>query len=144
VILIDANLLLYAYDASSAQHDSARHWLESTLTEEEEVALSWVAVLAFLRIATSRHALGSPFTINEATDIMDSILSRSNVRVLTPGSSHWQLFRKLLIDSHASANLATDAHIAALALEHDCVLATSDKDFTRFAGLKIVNPIAKQ
>jgi toxin-antitoxin system PIN domain toxin len=144
VTLIDANILLYAYDAGSSQHTAAREWVESALTEEDEIALSWLTIIAFLRIGTSKHALGSPLTVNEATDIMAAILSRSNVRTLSPGPAHWDIYRRLLIGSQATGNLATDAHLAALALEHNCMLATNDKDFTRFSGLKIVNPIAKQ
>ena len=144
MILIDSNLLFYAYDADSSQHASAAQWLEHTLTEHEEVAVAWITILAFLRISTSSHALAHPLTLDEATDIVDSIVSSSNVLVLQPTAGHWMIFRRLLIDSQAVGNLTSDAHLATLALEHDCMVATNDKDFTRFTGLKIINPIAKQ
>jgi len=144
VILIDVNILLYAYDADSSQHFAAREWLESSLTEEDEITLSWITIIAFLRIGTSKQAMRNPFTLTEARDIVDAILSRSNVRVLQPSMAHWGIFSRLLVESQSVGNLATDAHLAALALEHNCVLVTNDKDFTRFAGLKIINPIAKQ
>ena len=140
--IIDANVLLYAYNADAAEHDSAREWLESQLSASDILCFSWQTITAFLRISTNTRAFAHPFTIAEATRIVTDWLERPQSVVLTPGERHWDILSNLLTTGQAVGPLVMDAHLAALALEHGCTLATTDRDFARFPGLQIVNPLA--
>lgn len=140
MILIDANLLLYAYDSSSAHHERARGWLSNLLSNPEPVALAWVTILAFLRIGTDRR-LRNALSVSEASEIVSSWIDRSNVTILTPTERHWEILERLLKQGQAAGRLVMDAHLATLAVEHGASLATSDRDFTRFPGLSILDPL---
>ena len=141
MILIDANLLLYAYDPSSLQHHAARNWLESTFSKPELIGLPWLTLLAFVRISTNPRALENPLSVAEAGAIVSDWLERPTVIVLNPGDRHWQILRDMMIKGQARGALVTDAHLAALAIEHGATLATTDRDFARFPGLKFFNPL---
>jgi hypothetical protein len=141
VILIDANILLYAYDSSSAHHQVARAWLETTLSEPEPVGLAWMTLVAFLRISTNPRALARPFSIAEAVAIVSEWLERPMVTLLAPGDRHWEILRNLLLEGQAPGPLVMDAHLAALAIEHGATLSTNDRDFARFPGLRLQNPL---
>jgi toxin-antitoxin system PIN domain toxin len=141
VTLIDANLLLYAFDLSSTHHRTARNWLETTLSKPEPVALSWATILAFLRIATNPRLLQRPLAIATAAAVVSQWLARPTVTVLSPGDRHWQILSRLLVEGQAQGPLVTDAHLAALALEHGATIATVDRDFARFPGLRFFNPL---
>jgi toxin-antitoxin system PIN domain toxin len=141
MILVDANLLLYAYDPSSPQHDLAREWVESTLSAPEPVGLAWIALLAFMRISTSSRPLEHPLSVTEATAIVAEWFERPTVTLVNPGEKHWEILRDLLTRGQARGPLITDAHLAALAIEHGATLATTDRDFARFPGLKFFNPL---
>jgi uncharacterized protein len=141
MILVDANLLLYAYDPSSPQHVAARNWLEATLSKSGLVGFSWVTLLAFLRIGTNPRALEHPLSVAEAEGIVSEWLERPTITVLNPGDRHWDILRKLLTKGQVRGPLVTDAHLAALAIEHGAILATTDRDFARFPGLKFFNPL---
>jgi len=142
VILVDANLLLFAYDAASEHHARARTWLEDVLSGSDPVGFAWVTLLAFLRIATNPRALARPLTLAEATAIVSSWLGQPCVSLLQPGERHWEILSGLLEPAQARGPLVMDAHLAALAMEHGAVLASNDRDFARFDGLQIVNPLA--
>lgn len=142
--LIDANLLLYAYDTTSARHKSARAWLEDAFSRPEPVHLSWQAIVAFLRISTNPRALENPLSISEAVAIVSEWLERPMVAILTPGVRHWEILRGLLTEGQVYGPLVSDAHLAALAVEHGAELKTTDRDFSRFPGLKWKNPLAQQ
>lgn len=141
MILLDANILLYAYDEEATQHARARAWLEEALTGPRPVNLAWVAILAFLRISTDRKALFQPLNMHEAATAVDGWLARSQVGILNPGDRHWEILRALLRDGQASSRLVTDAHLAALAVEHGATLCTTDRDFARFPGVRTLNPL---
>ena len=141
MILIDANLLLYAYDESSSGHVPARSWLDAVFSGKEQVWLSWMTILAFLRISTNPRALQNPLTMREASEIVETWLERPQVDILNPGESHWQILRELVLDSQVRSQYVADAHLAALAIEHGATLYTHDRDFARFHGLKFVHPI---
>jgi len=141
MILIDANLLLYAYDSGSVHHEAARGWLETVLSNSEPVGLAWVALLAFLRIGTDRRLRKDAPSIEEATAIVSGWLEQPMVTLLDPGERHWEILRRLLQEGQASGPLVTDAHLAALAIEHGATLATTDRDFSRFPGLRVLNPL---
>ena len=141
MILIDANLLIYAIDSSSPHHHAARDWLESVLSGVDEVGLTWNVILAFLRIVTHPAVVRQPLSADAALAYVDSWLEQPCVRTVVPGTKHWLIFRSLLRSTGTAGNLASDAHLAALALEHDCELHSSDHDFKRFPGVRHVNPL---
>jgi toxin-antitoxin system PIN domain toxin len=141
MILVDANLLLYAYDSTAPEHRKARRWLEDVLAEPEPVLLPWQSIHAFLRIATNPRAWRTPLTIEEARAIVDEWLSLPNVLTPSAGERHWEILREFLSDSQCHGPLVTDAVLAALAVEHGATLCTNDRDFTRFPKLRFVNPL---
>jgi len=141
VILVDANLLIYAHDSASAHHEVARGWLEETLSRPEQVGLAWVVILAFLRVGTNRRLRPNAPSIAEAVGIVAGWLERPTVALVHPGERHWEILRSLLEEGQAPGPLVMDAHLAALAIEHGATLATTDKDFTRFPGLRVFNPL---
>lgn len=140
MILLDANILLYAYDSASAHHTAAKKFLESRLSSVEPVGLAWHPVLAFLRIGTNPRVRASPMSTKEAAGHVRSWLARQNVSVLDAGPRHWEILEKLLLQAKVTANLVSDAHLAALAIEHGATLVTSDHDFARFSGLSWKDP----
>lgn len=142
MIVIDANILLYAYDKTSPHHAKARKWLELTLSSGAPVGLPWLAAAAFLRIATNPRLPGDRFTPEEAVRIVDRWLEQPNVRMLAPGESHWPIFRRMVIEGQARGPLSTDAQLAALTIEFGGELHTTDRDFARFSGLRWTNPLA--
>jgi toxin-antitoxin system PIN domain toxin len=139
--LIDANLLLYAYVPSSKHHEATRAWIEARFSESEPVGLPWMVLLAFMRVSTNPRILERPLSIDEANQIVSAWLARTNVIVLNPGHSHWGILQTLLAEGQAIGPLVTDAHLAALAIEHGAILATADRDFARFPGLRFFNPL---
>jgi len=142
VILVDANLLLYAYNASAPEHERARVWLEERLSRPEPVALSWAGIGAFLRLITNRAVFPAPLSIAEAVAIVGSWLGRPMVVVLAPGPRYWSLAGPLLERANARGPFVADALLAALALENGATLATHDADFLRFPELPTVDPVA--
>jgi uncharacterized protein len=141
VILVDSNLLFYAHDALSDFHDKARGWWDAQLSGTEPVCLCWPVLGAFIRIGTNARLHPRPMTLQEAVDRIRSWLEQPCVRVITATDRHWDIFRRLLLESNAAGNLVSDAHLAALAVEHNCELHSSDDDFSRFRGLKWTNPL---
>lgn len=140
--LADANLLLYAYDTSSPRHELARAWLEENLNGREPFAIPWSSVHAFLRIGTHPSVFAHPLSIREAADAVESWLGLPAVHVPEPGPRYWPILQGLLIGGQARGNLVGDAHLAALAIEHGATLCTTDRDFARFPGLRVVDPTA--
>ena len=143
MILIDANVLIYAHNTTSTHHAAAKEWLESTLSAETDVRLGLVTVLAFVRIVTSPQLFDEAMTSPEALDIVGAWLARENVTVCEPSERHWQVLTDLAIKGQARGPLLMDAHLAALAVEHGATLATSDRDFARFPGLRWIDPITR-
>jgi uncharacterized protein len=140
VKLLDANILLYAYDSDSPQHTACRAWLEAAFNAEETVALPWQTSLAFVRIATNPRAVRRPLTASEACDIVGSWLLRPNVVILAAGERFWEIFKAQMLEAQVSGPLVTDTALAALALEHGATICSTDRDFRRFEGLKLLNP----
>jgi toxin-antitoxin system PIN domain toxin len=141
VIVLDANILLYAYDATAAQHGTARHWLERVLSGGDPVGLPWQSIGAFLRIVTNPKLPGARFTAEEASRLVDDWLGQPNVRVLAPGENHWRLLRQMINEGQGRGPLVSDAQLAALTIEYGGVLHTTDRDFARFPGLRWTNPL---
>jgi toxin-antitoxin system PIN domain toxin len=142
VKVLDLNILLYATNRDSPRHAAAKNWLGLTLSGEESVAIPWIVVLGFLRIATSRQVFPRPISVDEAVAVVDGWLSQPPVVTLNPGDEHWRMLTRLLMDVGSAGNLTTDAHLAALAIEHGAELCSTDTDFARFPHLRWMNPLA--
>ncbi len=142
MIVLDANILLYAYDSSSAPHKRARRWLEQAFSGATPVGLPWQTIAAFLRIATNTTLPGKRLSAQEAVAVVDSWLEQPNVRILVPSEDHWLQLRSVILEGQARGPLITDAQLAALTIEYGGVLQTTDRDFARFPGLRWENPLA--
>ena len=138
--IVDVNVLLYAINQDSEQHAPARAWLEEALSGSERIALPWIVILAFLRLVTSPRVFPKPMASADALATVDAWLSRPQVVTLSPTDDHWPELRSLLERTGTAANLTTDAHLAALALEHSAELCSFDSDFARFPGLRWIRP----
>ncbi|HET7711134.1 MAG TPA: type II toxin-antitoxin system VapC family toxin [Thermoanaerobaculia bacterium] len=141
MILIDVNLLIYALDRDSPQHRKARQFLEETLSSSTPVGLAWIVVLAFLRVTTRSGIMRNPLLPERAVRYVDSWLERPNVSLVSPGERHWAILRNILRVSGTAGNLTSDAHLAALAIEHGYAIYSTDHDFRRFAGIEHVDPL---
>jgi uncharacterized protein len=141
VILVDANLLLYAEDSLSEHHEAARAWWDEQLSGTVPVCLSWPVLKAFIRIGTNARLHQRPLTLKEACERVQSWLDQPCVRLIQPTEEHWKIFQRMLKEGNATGNLVSDAHLAALAVEHNCALQSTDNDFARFKNLKWNDPV---
>jgi uncharacterized protein len=141
VILVDANLLLYAIDSDSPHHRQARPWLERTLSGTEPVGLPWIVILAFVRITTRHGIMRRPLPPADALAYVESWLEQPCVEIVSPGEEHWPILCRMLETTGTAGNLTSDAHIAALALERGARICSTDHDFARFPGIRHVNPL---
>lgn len=142
MILVDANLLLYAKVADYPQHPRAAAWLEARLNGPDRVGLPWPSLLAFLRLITNPRLFAQPLSLAEAWAQVEEWLALPPVWIPLPTVHHALQLGPLLHVAGATANLIPDAHLAALAIEHDLTLCSSDQDFARFPGLRWDNPLA--
>jgi hypothetical protein len=142
MILLDANLLIYAVNADAAMNPKAKSWLESALSGRETVGFPWNVLLAFLRLTTRPGLFRRPLPVDTAFALMASWLEQPSATIVHPGPRHLQVLRELLRPLGAGGNLTSDAHLAALAIEHRAELCSSDSDFARFHGLKWRNPLS--
>ena len=143
MIVLDANILLYAYDSASSHHKKARAWVEEVFSQAAPIGLPWQTVGAFLRIITSSRLPGERFGLEEAVQLVDRWLEQPNTRLLAPGDDHWSRLRGMIVEGQASGALVSDAQLAALTIEYGGVLYTTDRDFARFPGLRWTNPLYK-
>jgi toxin-antitoxin system PIN domain toxin len=132
VKIIDANVLLYAVNRQSTEHQAAHRWLTSALSGTEVVGLPWVSLLAFIRLSTSRRIFASPLSPADAMTLVESWLAQPAAVTVEPTTRHSSVLRGLLEQAGTAGNLTTDAHIAALAIEHGAIFVTFDRDFERF------------
>ena len=119
----------------------ARQWWEATLTSPRAVGLPWASMLGFIRVVTIPRLMQSPLFSHQATGYVRGWLSAPNVQIVHPGESHAQLVFGMLEELGTAGNLTTDVHLAALALEYNAEIATTDADFARFRGLRWFNPV---
>jgi toxin-antitoxin system PIN domain toxin len=140
VKLVDLNVLLYAVNKDAVHHEAVLNWWQAALNGDESVGLPWIVLLGFLRLATNPKIFPNPLGARAAIDKIDTWLSAPTVCVVTEKPEHWRLLRTLLADVGVAGNLTTDAHLAALAISHGAVLASCDRDFARFEGLRWENP----
>jgi toxin-antitoxin system PIN domain toxin len=141
-MLVDANLLLYAVNEDSNQHDAARDWLSQQLNGARRVGLPWQSLAAFLRIATHPRAFASPLSAREAWERIEEWLAAGPAWIPLPGPRHAEIIRDLIARHDVRGNLIMDTMLAALAIEHGLTLHSTDGDFARFGGLRWVNPLA--
>lgn len=142
MILPDINLLIHAYNSDSPVHSAARAWWEGLLNGTRPVALSWTTMLGFLRISTHRHVLANPLPVATACGHVRAWLAQPYAMILEPSPKHAEILFGLLEGLGTAGNLTTDAHLAALAIDHQAELHSTDADFARFPGLKWRNPLA--
>lgn len=142
MILPDLNLVIYAHNADAPHHAAARAWWEALLNGTVPVVIPWVVALGFVRLMTHRAVLVSPMVPAAAVGYVRGWFERSNVERIEPGSLHLDVLERLLSVVGAAGNLTTEAHLAALAIEHQCELHSNDTDFARFPGLRWRNPLA--
>jgi len=141
-MLIDANLLLYAVDELSPFHQRSVDWLTEALNGPRRVGLPWMSLTAFLRISTNPRATARPLSPSDASAFVRDWLAADVVWQPGPGPRHGEIFLELVDEGQLTGNLVSDAHLAAIAMEHGLVLASNDSDFGRFSGLHWDNPLA--
>ena len=142
MILPDINLLLHAYNTESPAHADARAWWEELLNGTRPVGLSWATMLGFIRLSTHRLILTNPMSVSNACGHVRAWLAQPYVSILDPGPRHAEIVFGLLESLGTGGNLTTDAHLAALAIEHQAELHSTDADFGRFPGLRWKDPTA--
>ena len=142
MIVLDVNILLYAYDAASPHHAVAASWLERTVSSGELVGLPWQTITAFLRISTNPRAMSRRLLPEEAVETVSEWLHQPNIRILEPTGDHWTVLSRMILEGQTSGPLVTDAGLAAITIEYGGVLQTTDRDFARFPGLRWTNPLA--
>ncbi len=142
MILPDLNVIVHAYNRGSASHQAARQWWETSLSHSRPVGLCWAVMLGFIRLSTQRRILAAPLTVSAACAEVRAWLAQPQVSIVEPGRRHASILFDLLEQVGAAGNLTTDAHLAALAIEHQCELCSTDADFNRFPGLRWANPLA--
>ncbi|KQC14782.1 MAG: twitching motility protein PilT, partial [Methanosaeta sp. SDB] len=120
---------------------AARLWWDEQLSGASPVCLCWTVITAFIRVSTNPRVFQRPLSLEEALSRVQSWLDQPCVRIARPTERHWAVFQKMVREGQAVANLVTDAHLAALAVEHGCELASTDSDFARFPVLRWINPL---
>lgn len=132
----DVNVLLYAVNADSPQHGAARSWIETSFARPQGIGFAWAALLGFLRLSTRTGIFAEPLSIEPALGVVDAWLHHPAARALGTTDRHAGVLGSLLLGAGVGGNLVSDAHLAALAIEHNAELGTFDRDFERFAGLR--------
>lgn len=143
MILPDINILIYAYNKAAKQHRKCAVWLEATLNADETICFSWHTIMGFVRIVTTPNMFPNHFTPAAALDIASSMMTAQNAKMLQPGIRHFAILRKLIEQTGISGARISDAHIAALAIEHGATIASADRDFRVFDGIDLINPAAE-
>lgn len=141
LILPDINLLVYAYNDGAPDHAKARKWWEGLVNGVERVGVPWIVAAGFVRLMTHPRILTNPLSPSVALDAVGEWFQYDHVMPINPGADHLKHFRTGLDAAGVGANLVTDAHIAALALEYQGVVHSNDSDFNRFPGLRWINPL---
>lgn len=141
MIVLDANILLYAHNSSAPQHPAIQQWLASLIEAGETISLPWTTIWAFLRLSTSSRVWPNPLDAQTAAGLIREWLSQPGVMVLAPGPRHLDLLERLVDVYRATGPLVSDAVLAALAIENGATVASTDQDFRRFPELRWVNPL---
>jgi hypothetical protein len=139
--VVDINLLIYAINKDTPHHSKAKKWLENSLSSDEPFGFAWIVILGFLRIVTNGRIMPMPLPAEVALATVDEWLQQPPSVTIAPSHQHWNIFKELLMPLGTAANLTSDAHLAALAIEHGARLYSTDHDFSRFQSLRWTNPI---
>ena len=139
--IVDINLLIYAINRDTPHHSKAKKWLEDSLSSDESFGFAWIVILGFLRIVTNGRIMPTPLIPEVAIDSVNDWLLQPPSLTIAPSHQHWSIFKELLMPLGVAANLTSDAHLAALAIEHGARLYSTDNDFSRFQSLRWTNPI---
>ena len=139
--LPDVNLLVYAADETAARHERALEWVQTTLSGTETVGFAWLVLIGFVRITTSPKIVAAPWSAAQAVDVVDRWLAQPAATIVHPTDRHAAVLRDLLAPLGTGGNVTSDAHLAALAIEHGATLCSHDNDFSRFAGLSWLDPL---
>jgi uncharacterized protein len=137
MLLPDVNVLLYAVNSAAAQHGLARSVIEQAYTDGIGLGFTWTALLGFMRLSTRAGIFARPLTVEQALATSRAWLEHPQAQVLNPTEQHHAVLGRLLLGAGMAGNLTTDAHLAALAIEHGATLLTFDRDFERFSGLRL-------
>lgn len=140
--IVDLNILLYSVNRDDPHHDVARKLWENLLSSNEPVGLAWITLVGFVRLVTHPSVFAKPQTTIQAIEGVTAWLDHSNTRLVTETEDHWQALQELLIEVRVTGNLATDAHLAALAISRGATLVSFDTDFGRFTRLRWENPLS--
>jgi len=140
VILLDVNVLVLSNRIDMPRHEPARNWLEQRLADTEVVGLPDSSLAGYLRLVINHRIFPNPTSPQDAIAFCAALLGAPAARRVSPGTGHWQVFVDFINDLGLRANDIPDAHLAALAVEHGAALATSDRGFARFSGLRLVDP----
>lgn len=141
MILLDANILLYAYNTDAPEHVRAAEWLKRAFEEERQIGIPWQTAWAFVRLSTSSRIYQTPFEPGAALKVLRSWMEWETVQMLTPGSRHLAYLELAMVDGRVTGALTSDAVLAALAMEYGATLISTDRDFARFPQLKWQNPL---
>jgi toxin-antitoxin system PIN domain toxin len=144
MIIVDANLLIYAVNRDAPYHQKAKAWLGATISGTETVGLPWIVLLAFLRLTTKMGLFQRPLPVETAFGVVEAWLEQPCVTVPEPPAHHLRTLRGLVIPLGTGGNITSDAHLAALAIAHGAELCSADSDFSRFAGLRWRNPLRER
>lgn len=136
MVIVDTNVLLYAVNRRMPEHAECLEWLERSLRGSEAVGFAWVALLGFLRVGTNPAALSEPISVQDATTQVERWLGAPAAVVAHPTSRHAAILSGLLRQARQGGNLVPDAHLAALAVEHDATVVSFDRNFARFEGVR--------
>ena len=141
MILFDVNVLVHAFHEASPEHEAYRSWLQAAVNGDEPFGVSELVLSGFVRVATHPRVFDPPAPAADALAFAAALRSRPNAVVIAPGPRHWSIFERLCLLACARGNLVADAYLAALAIESGCEWITSDRDFSRFPGLRWRHPI---
>lgn len=142
MVLPDVNVLVYAHREDTAHHAGCRGWLETVVNGDAAFGLSELVLSGFVRVVTHPKVFTRPSPISDALAFADQLREGTNCVRVEPGPRHWEIFRRLCVEHGVKGNLVPDAYLAALAIESGCEWVTTDRDFSRFAGLRWRNPVA--
>ena len=142
MIVLDANILIYAYKPEAMQHPRVRQWLEERMSHREQIGIPWLASWAFLRVVTNPGINANPASTGRAFGIIRDLLQQPNVAAVAPGPRHADILETLITNFQVTPSLFMDGAYAAIAIEQGASLASTDHDFSRFPNLKWINPLA--
>jgi toxin-antitoxin system PIN domain toxin len=140
VVLPDVNVLVYAHREETAHHRACREWLEGILNADEAYSVSDLVLSGFVRVVTHPKVFKRPSAIADALAFAEQVREQPNCVHVEPGSRHWEIFTRLCLETRVKGNLVPDAYLAAMAIESGCEWISTDRDFTRFKGLRWRTP----